>query len=173
LLSDYLRRHPVAEAQDIYKFTHQSVYGPAHLITNVEGARRYLEREIASLSVAGQGEPLMDVLSHAPPLVRVNLRPFVAVGGDTQALLQALVQSANRVRGDAALMASRLEAAAGQLRQADRGELAGALDAIAAEQAASGFPALHHSQAYTTAYEPAYRVVLLPLVEPALPRAEP
>ncbi|MCU0233750.1 MAG: hypothetical protein MUE90_06950, partial [Thermoanaerobaculales bacterium] len=88
---DHLRSHPLAGAEDLYKLLHQSVFGPGHAIPNREAARTYLERELAGLAASLAEEPACEALGGDPPLVRVNLRPFAAAGGDPEALLDELV----------------------------------------------------------------------------------
>jgi hypothetical protein len=109
------------------------VYGPAHAVPSREEAKGYLEEELAALPSGSQGEPLLDALSDEPALVRLNLRPFVAAGGDRERLLDAFVASAARVHGDPAVMKARLAAAAAVLRELGRGETARQLDVLAAD----------------------------------------
>ena len=159
LLRDHLARYPLAQAEDVYKFTHQSVFGPAHAIPSAAEARRYLDDELASLAPGPPDEPPADRLGDDPPLVRLNLRPYVAAGGDIGALVDAFAATANLVHGDPAAMAHRLDEAVAVLRALNRAGDAMALGALAAAQAPKGFQALHHSTAYRAAYAPAYRVV--------------
>jgi hypothetical protein len=162
-LAQHLVRYPLAGPEDVYKFVHQSVFGPAHFISDAQAARAYLEREVAGLGPGSEGEPLVEPLSEV--LVRVNLRPFVAAGGDRERLLAALVESAATVRGDAGLMRSRLAAAARLLEELGRRDDASRLRSLGEAAAGQGFPALHHSERYTQAYRPAYRVVLRRLLD--------
>jgi hypothetical protein len=156
---DHLRSHPVAGAEDLYKLLHQSVFGPGHAIPSREAARAYLERELAGLAAPLAEEPRCEALGGDPPLVRVNLRPFAAAGGDPEALLDELVAEANRPRGSAELMARVLDLAVRHLGGAGRGELAPELERLAAELAPKGYPAIHHSELYRETYRPAYRVI--------------
>jgi hypothetical protein len=52
-----------------------------------------------------------------------------------------------------------LSLAASYVQCAGRGELAPELKALSAELAEKRYPAIHHSEAYAEAYQPAYRVV--------------
>lgn len=158
----HLRRYPLATAEDVYKFVHQSVYGPAHFIPDVAAARAYLDEELATLPPGPPDEPLVEELS--VDMVRVNLRPFVAGGGDREALLAALVASAAAVRGEPETMRSRLAAACRVLEESGRDGEAGRLAVLSQRLAAEGFPARHHSDAYANAYRPAYRVILRALL---------
>jgi hypothetical protein len=164
LLREHLERYPLAQAEDVYKLAHQSVFGPAHLIPDLAQAQRYLDEEIASLGPGAADEPLFDLLDDDPPLARVNLRPFRARGGDLTKLLAAFVATAGQVHGDPAMMRRRLDCAVRTLLEVGREPMALALQARAAELAAQGFPAVHHSEAYRQAYRPAYRVVLVGLL---------
>ncbi len=126
----------------------------------VERRRRVrLEREIENLDAPFEGEPTCDALGGEPPLVRVNLRPFVADRGDPDLLLDAFVSSAEPKRGESRRMTTVLSLAASYVQCAGRGELAPELKELSAELAEKGYPAVHHSEAYVEAYHPAYRVV--------------
>jgi hypothetical protein len=156
---DHLDNYPLAGAEDLYKFLHQAVYGPGHAIPNREAAAQWLEREIGDLGPPLDHEEPCESLGGEPPLVRVNLRPFVANGGDPDLLLEAFVASANRERGSSERMKIVLSLAVSYVQCAGRGELAPDLKELSAELAEKGYPAIHHSEAYAETYPPAYRVV--------------
>jgi len=155
----HLESHPMAGAEDLYKLLHQAVYGPGHAISSRAAAADWMEREIADLGPPLEGETPCEPLGGEPPSVRVNLRPFAASGGDSDALVDAFVASASRERGTGRRMEVVLKLAASYLGCAGRGELTPALEFLAAELRDRGFPAIHHSRAYIEAYRPAYRVV--------------
>ena len=155
----HLDDHPFAGAEDLYKFLHQAVYGPGHAISDREAAEARMEREIESLDPPIEGELSCEALGGEPPLVRVNLRPFVADRGDPDLLLDAFVSSAEPKRGESRRMTTVLSLAASYVQCAGRGELAPELKELSTELAEKGYPAVHHSEAYVEAYKPAYRVV--------------
>jgi hypothetical protein len=159
LLRHHLERHPLAEAEDVYKFVHQSVYGPAHAVPSLEQARRWLDDEVAALPPGPAGEPLAERLSDDPPLVRLNLRPYLAAGGDLAALVTAFAATATAVEGDAAVMRARLAVAVAVLGELGRPAAAADLASFAEANGREGFPAVHHGAAFRAAYAPAYRVV--------------
>lgn len=159
----HLESHPLAGAEDLYKFLHQAVYGPGHAIQDRAAAAAWLEREIGGLGPPLEGEPRCEPLGGEPPLVRLNLRPFVASGGGPDLLIDAFVASANRSRGSSRRMETVLSLAVSYVQCAGRGELAPELEALSAALAEEGFPAIHHSETYTAAYAPAYRVIELDL----------
>ena len=155
----HLDDHPLAGAEDLYKFLHQAVYGPGHAISDREAAEAWIDRELEGLGPPREGEAPCEALGGEPPLVRVNLRPFVADRGDPDLLLDAFVSSAEPKRGESRRMTTVLSLAASYVQCAGRGELAPELKELSAELAEKGYPAVHHSEAYVEAYKPAYRVV--------------
>jgi len=159
-LAAHLERYPVAEAVDVYKFLHQRVFGPGHMIPDRAAAERFLVREIESLEAPLPGEPVCERLGGDPPMLRVHLRPFLAASFDEAALLDAFVRSANRIEGDRKTMDRALGDAARWLRSTGKAALADDLDRLRAEQRPQGFPALHHSERFRAGYKPAYRVIL-------------
>jgi len=155
----HLDDHPLAGAEDLYKFLHQAVYGPGHAIPNREAGAVWMEREIEDLGPPLEGELPCEALGGEPPLVRINLRPFVVSGGSADLLLDAFFGSANLERGSSRRMDVVLSLAASYVQCAGRGELAPELKTLTAELAKKGYPAIHHSESYVKAYKPAYRVV--------------
>ena len=155
----HLDDYPFAGAEDLYKFLHQAVYGPGHAISDRDAAEAWMEREIESLDPPIEGELSCEALGGEPPLVRVNLRPFVVRGFDSDQLLEAFIASANLARGTTRRMEVVLALATSYVQCAGRGELAPDLKALSPELADKGYPAIRHSEAYVEAYRPAYRVV--------------
>ncbi len=133
--------------------------GSEHAVQDVETAGSWLERELSDLD-NGPEEPVMDKISPDGRIVRVNLRPYIASGGDHLALLNAFIRTANKYQGAWALLRrfwSFLD------RMAASGELPFAWDELEgffAKMEAKRFPAMHHSKAYQAAYHPAYRVIV-------------
>ncbi|MBI4864025.1 MAG: hypothetical protein HY815_27775 [Candidatus Riflebacteria bacterium] len=162
LLVAELDRHPLSEAGDLYKFVHQSVFGPAHAITSRAQARKRLEDEMASLATPSAPESPHDRLSYDPPLVRVNLGPYRARGASLDRLVDELMATARTIRPPSGAMGARLAMAREVLIARGRKRLADALDSLAREMRSRGFPARHHSDVYNRSYRPAYRVILAP-----------
>ena len=151
--------HPDAEAADIYKFLHQALYGPGHAIPDRAAAMDNLAREIDGLGRPLPGERPCRILGGHPTLVRVNLRPFVAGGGDPEELLYAFVATAEAVHPDQQQMGEAIAVVVKWLRSNHQERVAGDLTRLGHELEAKGYPAIHHSEAYVEAYKPAYRVV--------------
>ena len=163
LLTAQVLRYPQMEIQDLYKLIFQASFGSEHEVGDFEVARGRLMRELRELT-PGPEEPVADPVCPDGRIVRINLRPYLANGGDPAALFEAFVRTGREYRGAGATLqrywcyAERM-ATAGLLAFAPE-----ALQGFFAKMRAAGFPAVHHSPAYTTAYRPAYRVVLRELL---------
>jgi hypothetical protein len=163
LLTAQALRYPRLEIQDLYKLIFQAAFGSEHAVGDFEVVRGRLMRELRALTPDPE-EPMAEPVSPDGRIVRINLRPYLANGGDPAALFEAFVRTGREYRGAGATLqrywcyAERM-ATAGLLTFAPE-----ALRGFFAKMQAAGFPAVHHSPAYTTAYRPAYRVVLYELL---------
>jgi hypothetical protein len=153
ILRAHLTRYPSMQIQDVYKLVHQATMGSEHAMSSLEGARNWMERELAEMGL-GPDEPVLDPISEDGQIVRVHLRPFVAGGGASDALLDAFIRTANEYRGDVQILKNYWNIATGigcyPLTEMD--------DFIQSMQA-ENYPAVHHSPEYERLYRPAYRVV--------------
>ncbi|MBM3332550.1 hypothetical protein FJY68_12010 [candidate division WOR-3 bacterium] len=180
VLTWHRRHYPLLRAPDIYKLVHQGVFGPGHLVASERRARARLMDELQVLATQARRqraeaasqrweEELIEEIYPRGKLVRVNLRPLFAAQFKLQSaeckmqnsrwLVEAMVESAIRVKGNPEQMKRRLAAAVRWCRSGLPRQAAD-LERLAAEAAASGYPAYHHSPTYARAYRPAYRVLL-------------
>jgi hypothetical protein len=146
------------QLQDLYKLVHQASMGSEHAVSDTAAARTWLENELRELD-SGPSDPFLEPLTPDSALVRVHLRPYRDSGGDPNRLLQAFVNTANGYRGSTGNLI-RLWSTAETL--ASEGKLPFTpedMSAFVRRLDSLGFPAVHHSEAYTAAYRPAYRVV--------------
>jgi hypothetical protein len=150
ILKSHLARYPEMQIQDVYKLIHQAALGSEHAVTNRHEACVWLEREIIQLGDE-DAEPAIDPISADRQIVRVHLKPFLAQGGDPEALLTAFVRTANEFHGDEQTLKNYWDIATGFFPPA-------AMDDFI--QSMKGYPAVHHSEIYTQRYRPAYRVIL-------------
>lgn len=157
IVAQHARRYPGWDVDDLYKLAMQAALGAEHAAPDAQTARHRLLREVDRLG-HGPDEPQIDPISPDGRLARVHLRPYLAAGGDPEALLEAFLATA-ATHG----------AAPGRLRRLWSYLLAPAphsppfeptaLTECLARYAAAGYPAVHHSPAYSARYRPAYRVV--------------
>ena len=103
--AEFKHDRPAATAQDFYKLVHQGVMGSEHAVGTGDAARAWMQQELASLAPAPAGvmEPLLEPLPPDGRYVRVHLRPYVARGLSTDALVNAFIATANAGRGDTAM----------------------------------------------------------------------
>jgi hypothetical protein len=154
LLADHAERYPGWQLPDAYKLLHHATLGSEHAIANPDAPRLWLTRELAALG-DGPDEPLADTLG---AFVRIHLRPFVMRGGDTEALLDAFIRTANTPT-DTTDLACALRALDAMAAEGALPWQVTAVRTYISARRAEGFPAVHHSEAFRAAYAPAYRVV--------------
>ncbi len=161
LIHTHLTRYPTLEIADVYKLLHQATFGPGHAVTNKKIAREWLERDLERKAPRAD-DPLVENIHPDGALVRLHLRPYVALGGNVKPLLEAFVRSADQVAGDPALMAQRWtgfeqDCRAGQFG-ADRWNLR-EMQLFGQAREHEKWPAVRHSPAYAMVYYPSYRVL--------------
>jgi hypothetical protein len=164
LLGQHRQRYPRLALADIYKLLHQAALGPGHAVKNTAAARAALVSEAADLG-AGPADPLVDPISPDGRLARIHLRAYVAAQGDLDRLADAFLETAAGYAGSADKLA-KFCACLGDLADAggipfSRAELAAYFEPIIAQ----GYPVVRHSDEYRAAYQPAYRVVDIELLE--------
>lgn len=172
-LIDQAVAHPASQPQDIIKQCYQAAYGAEHLLSDMDRAHAYLEREYASLT-ASDALPLWEPIS--PQVCRVNLaawkrrafpldwlfRMFVASASISVDRQQATDQFLTYLNtADALIQTGNLTASFPAEEWSD---------ALSAYKN-SGMTAVHHSDTYRQAEHPAYRIIryeyvrLLPILE--------
>jgi hypothetical protein len=168
LLAHHFRRYPRMELVDVYKLLHQAAMGPGHAIDDLKSVRDKLEAEVAQLG-EGPDDPIADPISPDGKLARVHLRPYLAAGHSARFLVDAFVQTGHS-RPEAPERLEKFCACLGDLAATGgipfpRDEVERYVQTVARRS----YPAMHHSDVYRAAYQPAYRVVALDLL-PALHR---
>jgi hypothetical protein len=163
--------------QDAYKWIYQATMGGEHAASDRAAAARWLQQEWESLDAPAPDEPMIEPLGTSG-VVRLNLRPYRAAGGSPQAVLDAFLESATSYRPDKDTFLRTWHELGEYLRTHDVGRMTRpAWERLDAETRSRGYPAVHHSDTYTRAHRPAYRVLTAEqaarLVQPAIggPRA--
>jgi hypothetical protein len=156
---DAWRADTALDIADAYKWIYQATEGGEHAAPSRAAAAAWLEQEWATLDAPLAGEPLVEPLGETG-IVRLNLRPFRARGGDPAALVDAFLASAADVRPDRQRFSREWHALGDELRRGPIGRLTrAAWEALDARTAPEGYPAVHHSATYDRARRPAYRVL--------------
>jgi len=147
------------EIADAYKWIYQATEGGEHAAPSRAEAAAWLEQEWATLGAPLPGEALVEPLGDSG-IVRLNLRPFRARGGDPARLIDAFLASAAEVRPDPERFSREWHALGDALRRGPVGRLTrAAWEALDAETAPQSYPAVHHSATYDRLRRPAYRVL--------------
>ena len=155
-----LRNEPAAAVVDVYKWLFQATRGGEHAAPSEEAARRWLESEWATLGPPFPDEPLVVPLRPDGTVVRLNLRPYKAAGGDPEDLLRAFLSSAREFRPDPGLFVSAWRAFGAELAPTGtQGLEVPAFEALDREAERAGWPARHHGADYAAERKPAYRVL--------------
>ncbi len=158
IIKNEIKKHPQMEIQDVYKLVYQAEMGSEHAVTDSASARKWMENEIANLKWNYE-EELVDTISPGGKIVRVNLRPYLKAGYNSDALLNEFINTANIYKGKKENLESDFKYI---LKLIDDGELSFSkkeAEKLFYEMKKKNFPAVHHSKKYEELYSPAYRVV--------------
>lgn len=159
VILEHYDRYPAMEPQDLYKFLYQAAMGNEHLMNDTVSIRQYLAREMSSVA-ASTSEPLIERLTPDSSLVRLNLRPFKANGGDQRILIEAMLRTAANFKKDPRLLHSFWVVAEALATEGAIPHTADSLRAYFKKMETKGFPVVHHSAAFEKAYHPAYRLLM-------------
>ena len=146
-----LRLHPSMQPRDVIKLCYQAARGAEHLLSDLTRARAYFDQEYNTVP-ADDALPLLEPISEH--VARVNLAAWKASGMPAEWLFRMFVHTANVPMGGDELLQTCIAEAATVLGAS----LPGWTEAVAAWREA-GLPAVHHSDAYRAAEQPAYRIV--------------
>ena len=143
--------------------------GLAHLVESPESFVQFLRDEFASVP-ADDTTPLTEPLRPDGALVRLNLKPFKAAGGDVECLAGCCLQTASMTFGTSADLRAAWAGFIDLCRDGRWSQFSMVdVDAFTALVEQHGYPAVHHSPRYVQAYAPAYRLLscrFLPVVAP-------
>lgn len=157
MIQQQLLLYPCMQIQDMYKLVYQGVMGSGHAVPSEEAAGIRLRQEMLG---AGAGfrlnESLAEEISADGSVLRINLRPFLSLGGDPEALLKAFVRTGAEYRGSRGSLMDSWRMAV-QVQELFQRSL---LSEYFEDQRRMDFPAVHHSSIYRELYDPAYRVAL-------------
>jgi hypothetical protein len=158
LIKNQFAKYPRMEARDLYKFLHQAAMGSEHAVKDTGAVKTWMKSEVAGLDTAITND-LIEALSPDGNLVRVNLRPYLKAGENSDNLLKAFISTANNYRGSKETLVKYISAAKKMIKQKEITVDENIFGALTDELEKSGYPAIHHSAVYEKLYQPAYRVV--------------
>ncbi len=156
LVAQHKAARPEMRARDAYKLLYQGVFGVGHIMG--PGAWDYLQGEAKAVSLEDQPrEPLMEPVSLAGAVVRVNLRPYIREGYPLHALMEAMRHS--DIEGNPAEFLDIWDTYAELVWNGQLDFEHNEVDAVSKALDRAKPQPMHHTQQYRDAYRPAYRVV--------------
>ncbi|HWD37299.1 MAG TPA: hypothetical protein VG944_00490 [Fimbriimonas sp.] len=156
--------------EDAYKWLFHASLGGEHAVSDMSEVRDWMDSEWKTLARPHKGEPLTVLLRPDGKLLRVNLRPYKAMGGSKEALLKVFVDSAKAFHEDRSAFRSVWQQLGKRLAKRPIGDLTEAAWQSLNRRTTPDYPAIDHSAAYESANHPAYRVVLATKWEHVLER---
>ena len=165
-----LDMYPATTLQDIYKSFYQEAFGPGHIIEDEYSAASYFHPETSISTEEPYGGYLYEPTGANGGYYRVNLYAVQSGILPAEVLLSAFLRSAEPVTPEGVKQWKKtwrqVARTAAQFGlpgyEADKA----ALDAILASD--SPDKAVHHSDAYSAAYDPHYRIVRKDIFEAEL-----
>ena len=156
VLLQHFDRYPQMQPQDAVKLIYQQEFGPGHLVKDEKKAMEYLRQEMAGVGEPMPGEALYESIGNG--LCRLNLRPCKAKGIPLEDILRLFAETANGMQGDKKKFITGIHVLQ-KLAEEDETPFEPVLLDIFLAKYPKSCPAVHHSDAYRLAYQPAYRVV--------------
>ncbi len=160
-----IENHPSLQPADIVKLCYQAAFGAEHLLSDLDAARSYLEKEYARTEACDV--PLCEPISDN--VCRINLGGWKSTAMPLEWLFKMFVSSASVRGGSEELFREYLETAEKVIY--DKGIFSAALwNDFLCEYLKSG-GAVHHSEEYRKNEKPAYRIAgrrfarLLPILQ--------
>jgi len=158
LIDQHLRWYPSMEPCDVYKLLYQGVLGPGHAVVDESTFRKRLLAEFDSLD-AHQAGRLLERVRPDGLLLRINLRPFKSGKGDLESLIGACLSASGQQWGDVEELRSAWNTFCGLCSEGRwPGFGLASVSAFSVWLEAQGYPAVHHSPAYNSLYQPSYRL---------------
>lgn len=149
------------QIEDAYKWLHQATRGGEHAAPDRDSARAWLDSEWATLEKPAPGEKFMEPLCPDESIHRVNLRPFRAAAGERDALLEAFLTSARVYKVETEGFVNAWYEFGNRLNKESVWRLTHSdWTRLDRKMNPKDYPAVHHSEQYTRAHRPAYRVIL-------------
>ena len=156
----HFKNYPKLEIRDLFKYIFQSAFGCEHLVSNEEAALAYIKREYETVSKTA--EPYFEPLDGEYSRVYLS---HLNTGLSPETLARLFCLSAKKEENGKVALEQKIEVAKSLVASGalplDRDEFTQKL----ATWKSLGYPAVHHSDAFRTAYKPAYRVIANRYVE--------
>lgn len=152
-LITHCRQYPELQIQDLFKYLHQSSFGCEHMVSSLEAATDYIRSESRGIC---NGNVLIDRLDGN--YSRVHLA-YLERGLTPDTLGRLFFASAKKEPEGKSALEQKLSIAKELIKEKILPFSLKEFDEAAKKWQEQGYPALHHSDIFRSAYSPAYRVV--------------
>lgn len=152
-LLEHFSKYPKAEIKDLFKFLYQSAYGCEHLVTDTDRVCEYIKSEYADYTPKGRTWEALD-----GDYIRLYL-DVIGEGLNPTTLAKLFILSAKSETDAMEHLVEKLQVAREMIIA---GELPFGIEKFDEEREAwriKGYPAVHHSDNFRSAYGPGYRVI--------------
>jgi len=156
-LKHQIQLHPSMQIQDVIKMCYQAVFGPEHMLSDVEKAKQYFFQEYEA-TPASFSIPLYEPISES--FCRVNLAAWKARGLEPDELFHLFVTSCSHTTAGTRFELNNCAKSVEKLIV--KGMLPFSLEEWKTTYVAyknDGMLPVHHSEAYRLAEHPAYRLI--------------
>lgn len=154
VLERHCQTYPKLQVQDILKFLHQSTFGCEHLVSSLETATEYIEKEYATLCPKEEAsiEPLDGNYSRVPI-------SYLNQGLCADTLAKLFVASSKKEKDGVNQLVQKIKVVKELILDGKLPFSIHEFESMVEEWEKNGYPALHHSDDFRTLYRPAYRVI--------------
>ncbi len=156
VLAAHFAQYPYMDPQDAVKLLYQAEFGPGHQVGDEKKSLALLKAEMEGLAAA-KGERMYESIGNG--LCRWNLRPCAEKGIPAEDINRLFVETARSVKGDKRRFLQSLHLLEQMAEEDETPFDPVELDVYLIRYREKKCSAVHHSEAYRAAYQPAYRVV--------------
>lgn len=154
-LAEQLKKHPFMQPQDMVKMCYQAAYGAEHLLSDMDMAKAYLEKEYDRI-LPSKGE-LYEQISDG--VIRVNLSAWKQKELPLEWLFTMFTASCEKRQNAKEQFANYLQTAERMVASLKTGFTMQEWESYIKKYHNEGKGAVHHSEQYRKNEHPAYRIV--------------
>ena len=140
-----IKLHPLLKEEDLVKLIYQRIYGPSHILFNIENGRKYLVNELNNLPSIKY-----DDIEISENIIRISLHNIT----DINSFFDVLIETANLMNGTFKEYINEINNLVEYIKENNL-----TFDTDKIILLAKTNQPVHHSKEYNEAYAPHYRIV--------------
>lgn len=157
LLLGQLKKYPELQPNDLLKALYQSEFGCEHFVSDEEKGMNLLRQELDALPQTVCVEELIESIGNR--FCRVHLALPKEHGLHPKTLFRLFMLTSRAAPGDTGTLSAKLDCFQEMCISGELPFNSIVVQSLISGYRESGFPAIHHSEAFRQHYSPAYRVV--------------